>query len=123
MEFQDHRTQGSAEMLTQEKCHQNQERQQQHEYQQQYKGQLSILATSGTARTPVTTQTTAKATSRTNAKKVNNSMEEGQIQQECKGVKTTAVAETLETEDSSQHRKTMATAGSTAAEMIGAIQT
>jgi hypothetical protein len=48
-------------------------------------------------------------------------MEGGQIQQGRTGTKTTAIAETLETEDSSQHRKTMATAGSIAADILGTI--
>ncbi len=55
-------------------------------------------------------------------KKKSNSMEGGQIQQECKGVKTTAAAETLETEANSQQKK-VATTESTAAEIIGTIQT
>jgi hypothetical protein len=83
----------------------------------------SITATSVTAQRPVITQTTANATSRTHAKKANNRMEGGQIQKECKGVKTTAAAETLETEAVHSAQKTIATAGSTAAEMIGTIQT
>jgi hypothetical protein len=49
-------------------------------------------------------------------------MEGGQIQQECKVVKTTAAAETLETEANSQLKK-VATAESTATEVIGTIQT
>jgi hypothetical protein len=49
-------------------------------------------------------------------------MEGGQIQQECKGVKT-AASETLETKDSSQHKKTVEIAGSTAEKITGTIQT
>jgi hypothetical protein len=77
----------------------------------------SIIATPGNSADASNSTNDSKASSRTLAKKkANNSMEGGQIQQGFTDTKTTAAAETIETEDSSQQKKVVAPAGSTTAE-------